>query len=65
MQMLLNQGLAATMNIVNIDPEEAARKAEEQARKKREREERERLKREAEEQQKNEASAGNDESVAI
>jgi len=64
-QMLLNQGLAATMNIVNIDPEEAARKAEKQARKKREREERERLKREEQEQQKNEASAGNDESVAI
>lgn len=64
-QMLLSQGLAATMNIVNIDPEEAARKAEEQARKKREREERERLKREAQGQQKDEASTGNDESVAI
>lgn len=64
-QMWLSQGLAATMNIVNIDPEEAARKAEEQARKKREREERERLKREAEEPPKDDASTGNDESIAI
>lgn len=50
-QMLLVQGIAATMNAVNMDPEEAARKAEEQARKRREREERERLKREEREQQ--------------
>jgi PTH1 family peptidyl-tRNA hydrolase len=51
-QMLLAQGIEATMNVVNADPEEAARKAEEQARKKREREERERLRREELEQQK-------------
>jgi PTH1 family peptidyl-tRNA hydrolase len=51
-QMLLSQGLQATMNAVNADPEEAARKAEEQARKKREREERARLQRAAREQQK-------------
>ncbi len=44
-QMLLAQGVEATMNAVNPDPEEAARKAEEQARKKREREERERKRR--------------------
>lgn len=64
-QMLLNQGLAATMNIVNIDPEEAARKAEEQARKKREREERERLKREEMEKRTEVNEQGNDESVVI
>lgn len=45
-QMLLSQGVEATMNAINPDPEEAARKAEEQERKKRERGERERLKRE-------------------
>lgn len=39
-EMLLAQDLDTTMNAVNTDPEEAARKAEEQARKKREREER-------------------------
>ena len=42
-QMLLSHGVEATMNAINPDPEEAARKAEEQQRKKRERE---RLKRE-------------------
>lgn len=46
-EMLLAQGLETTMNTFNTDPEEAARKAEEQARKKREREERARLQREA------------------
>lgn len=45
-QMLLSQGIEVTMNAVNPDPEEAARKAEEQARKKREREERARQQRE-------------------
>ncbi len=45
-EMLLTQGLDSTMNIINTDPEEQARKAEEQARKKREREERERQRRE-------------------
>lgn len=50
-QTLLAQGVEAAMNAVNADPEEAARKAEEQARKKREREERARLKREQMEQQ--------------
>lgn len=47
-QMFLTQGIATAMNAFNLDPAEAARKAEEQARKKREREERLRLKREAE-----------------
>ncbi|HEY1354170.1 MAG TPA: aminoacyl-tRNA hydrolase [Ktedonobacteraceae bacterium] len=42
-QMLLSQGVQTTMNAVNADPEEAARKAEEQARKKQAREERARL----------------------
>ncbi len=50
-QMLLSQGIEAAMNAVNLDPEEVARKAEEQARKKREREERERLKQEELERQ--------------
>ena len=39
-QMLLAQGMDATMNAFNPDPEEVARKAAEQARKKLEREER-------------------------
>lgn len=38
-QMLLAQGIEATMNVVNTDPEEAARKAEEKLRRQREREE--------------------------
>ncbi|HET8841326.1 MAG TPA: aminoacyl-tRNA hydrolase [Ktedonobacteraceae bacterium] len=50
-QTLLAQGIEATMNTFNTDPEEAARKAEEQARKKREREERARLKQEQAQQQ--------------
>jgi PTH1 family peptidyl-tRNA hydrolase len=64
-QMLLAQGVEAAMNEINADPEEAARKAEEQARKKREREERERLKREEMERQKGQAEEnGEDESAA-
>ena len=50
-QMLLAQGIQAAMNAFNPDPEEVARRAEEQARKRREREERERLRREEWEQQ--------------
>lgn len=50
-EMLLAQGPEAAMNAVNADPEEAARKAAEQARKKREREERERQKREEQAQE--------------
>jgi PTH1 family peptidyl-tRNA hydrolase len=50
-QMLLAQGIEATMNVFNTDPEALARKAEEQERKKREREERARLQRETLEQQ--------------
>jgi peptidyl-tRNA hydrolase, PTH1 family len=47
-KLWVEKGAEATMNIVNMDPEEAERKAEEQARKKREREEREEQKRAAE-----------------
>ena len=47
-QMFLAQGIETAMNAFNPDPEEVARKAEEQARKKREREERLRAQREAE-----------------
>lgn len=47
-QMAIAQGISTTMNIVNADPEKAARKEAERLRKQQEREERERLKREAE-----------------
>ncbi|SRR6266851_1849491 len=66
-EMLLAQGLDSTMNTVNTDPEEAAQKAEEQARKKREREERERKKREEqtkEEKSEHDQGKNEDESAA-
>jgi len=47
-KLWIEKGAEATMNIVNMDPEEAERKAEELARKKREREEREQQRRAAE-----------------
>ena len=47
----ITQGLEKTMNVVNTDPEEAARKEAERLRRLKEREERERWRREAEEQQ--------------
>jgi len=47
-RLLIAQGIGTTMNLVNIDPEEVQRKAEERERKRREREEREKLKREKE-----------------
>ena len=50
-EMAITQGLEKTMNVVNTDPEEAARKEAERLRRLKEREERERLRREAEEQQ--------------
>jgi PTH1 family peptidyl-tRNA hydrolase len=50
-RLLISQGIDATMNLVNMDPEEVQRKAEERERKRREREERERLKREQERQE--------------
>lgn len=62
-EMLLAQGLDATMNTINTDPEEATRKAEEQERKKREREERERKKREEQAQQQISTSSSEDESA--
>ncbi len=63
-QMFLAQGVEASMNTFNADPEEVARKAEEQTRKKREREERLRLQREEIERQKGEAEEnGGDESA--
>lgn len=49
-RLLITQGIDTTMNLVNMDPEEVQRKAEERERKRREREERERLKREQERQ---------------
>jgi peptidyl-tRNA hydrolase, PTH1 family len=45
-RLAITQGMATTMNIVNADPEEARRKAEEQERRRQERAERQRLKRE-------------------
>ncbi len=53
-RLLISQGIEATMNLVNMDPEEVQRKAEERERKRREREERERLKREQEHREENE-----------
>jgi peptidyl-tRNA hydrolase, PTH1 family len=47
-RLVITQGIATTMNLVNADPEEAQRKAEEQEQRRREREERKRLKREKE-----------------
>src|SRR5713226_2846855 len=47
----ITQGIATTMNLVNIDPEEVQRKAEEKLQRQKEREERERLKREKEREQ--------------
>jgi peptidyl-tRNA hydrolase, PTH1 family len=49
-EMAITQGLEKTMNVVNTDPEEAARKEAERLRRLKEREGRERLRREAEEQ---------------
>ena len=47
-RLVITQGMATTMNLVNADPEEAQRKAEEQERRRQERAERQRLKREQE-----------------
>lgn len=47
-RLIITQGIATTMNLVNADPEEAQRKAEEKLKRQQEREERERLKREKE-----------------
>ncbi len=47
-RLIITQGIATTMNLVNADPEEAQRKAEEKLKRQKEREERERLKREKE-----------------
>ena len=47
-ELAITQGIATTMNLVNVDPEEAKRKEEERQRKLRERQERRRLKREKE-----------------
>jgi PTH1 family peptidyl-tRNA hydrolase len=58
--LLLSQGVQAAMNAINPDPEEMARKAEEQARKKREREERERLRREQQQHNEDEGCSAAD-----
>jgi len=46
-EMVIRQGISSTMNIVNTDPEEAARKEAERLRRLRERQEKARLKQEA------------------
>jgi peptidyl-tRNA hydrolase, PTH1 family len=46
-EMVIRQGLSTTMNVVNTDPEEAARKEAERLRRLQERQEKARLKREA------------------
>ena len=63
-RLLIKQGLDTTMNLVNIDPEEVQRKAEERERKRREREERERLKREKERQEREGENGENPETGA-
>src|SRR5690348_7442436 len=50
-RLIVTQGIDTTMNLVNVDPEEVQRKAEERERKRREREERNRLKREQEQKE--------------
>jgi peptidyl-tRNA hydrolase, PTH1 family len=50
-RLLIAQDIDTAMNIVNMDPEEVQRKAEERERKRRAREERERQKREKEQQE--------------
>ena len=47
-RLAITQGIGTTMNLVNMDPEEAQRKEEERQRKLRDREERQKLKREKE-----------------
>jgi peptidyl-tRNA hydrolase, PTH1 family len=47
-RLAITQGIGTTMNLVNMDPEEVQRKAEEQEQRRRERAERQRLKREQE-----------------
>ena len=62
-EMTITEGLDKTMNVVNTDPEEVARKEAERLRRLKEREERERLRREAAQQQQLEqAEQGNTES---
>ena len=46
-ELLIRQGLSSTMNVVNTDPEEAARKEAERLQRQKERQEQARLKREA------------------
>ncbi len=46
-ELLIRQGLSSTMNIVNTDPEEAARKEAERLQRQQERQEKARLKQEA------------------
>ncbi len=50
-QLAITQGISATMNLVNTDPEEAQRKAEEKLQRQKERQEQARLKREAEQRE--------------
>ena len=59
-RLLISQGMDAAMNLVNMDPEEVQRKAEERERKRREREERERLKREQERENEEDAENGDE-----
>ena len=46
-ELVIRQGLSSTMNVVNTDPEEAARKEAERLQRQKERQEQARLKREA------------------
>jgi PTH1 family peptidyl-tRNA hydrolase len=53
-RLVITQGIGTTMNLVNMDPEEVQRKAEEKLKRQKEREERERLKREKEQHEEGE-----------
>src|SRR5207302_6886809 len=46
-ELVIRQGISTTMNVVNVDPEEAARKKAEREQRQKERQEQARLKREA------------------
>jgi peptidyl-tRNA hydrolase, PTH1 family len=55
-ELVIRQGISSTMNVVNIDPEEAARKEAERLQRQRERQEQARLKRESAQREQETAS---------
>ena len=63
-RLVISQGIGTTMNLINMDPEEAQRKAEEQERRQKERAERQRLKREQEAAAKALANDGDEKTIS-